>query len=94
MEETLKLYVRFAAEANFEVKLADVQAYAKKNGYDWDDEDEREEAIACWVHYHAAPSVYYSGFLGQGGYVALDKNIKGVSYEVPGESILEVKEQD
>jgi hypothetical protein len=46
MEETLKLCVRFAAEANFEVKLADVQAYAEKNGYDWRDKDEREDAIA------------------------------------------------
>jgi hypothetical protein len=94
MKETLKLYVRFAAEANFEVKLADVQAYAKKNGYDWEDKDEREEAIACWVNDNTSPHVYYTDYSRHKGHVALDKSIKGVSYEVPGESILGVKEQN
>jgi hypothetical protein len=88
MKETLKLYVRFAAEANFEVKLADVQAYAKKNGYDWDDKDEREEAIACWVHDNVKPQVFAS----LGGGVNLN-GIRPVEYDIPGESILEVKEQ-
>jgi hypothetical protein len=94
MSKEINLYVRFQAEATFSIDKDVVKDYADKHGYDWDDEYEREEAISCWVNDKASPYVYYSDYSRHKGHVALDKSIKCVSYDIPGESILKVKEQD
>lgn len=88
MGQELKLSVRFAAEATFSVSEDAVKAYADENGYDWMDSDEREEAIACWVHDNVEPQV-----LAMDDGVTLMGIPRPVEYEVPGESILEVKEE-
>jgi hypothetical protein len=93
MSKEINLYVRFQAEATFSIDEDVVKDYADKHGYDWGDKDEREEAIVCWVNDKASPYIYYSDYSRHKGHVALDKSIKCVSYEIPGESILAVKEE-
>jgi hypothetical protein len=89
MSKGINLYVRFQAEATFSIDEDVVKAYADKHGYDWDDDNEREEAIVCWVHDNVKPQV----FTGLGGSVALGDGVYPVAYNIPGESILKVKEE-
>jgi hypothetical protein len=88
MSGKIKLLVRFVAEAEFSVDGPEIKAYADIEGYDWANEDERKEAIACWVYDNAMPE----SFTSMGGCVALNSDLRNVSYEVPEEAILEVKE--
>ena len=87
----MKLEITFTAIATVDIPGATIQQWADKHGYDWDDEDERQEAIEAWVADVAYPSAYYADYSGKRMFVQLDKDIQGVEYDIPEESIISVK---
>ena len=87
----MKLEITFTAIATVDIPGATIQQWADKHGYDWDDEDERQEAIEAWVADFADPRVYYSDYSGKNMFVTLHRDLQGVEYEIPEESIVSVK---
>jgi hypothetical protein len=87
----MQLEIEFKVISTVDIPDATIQQWAEKNDYNWDDEEERQEAIEEWVADAAYPSAYYADYSGKRMFVQLDKDIQGVEYDIPEESIISVK---
>jgi hypothetical protein len=86
----IEILIEFKAFADFKVDEEVIKKYAKEHGYNWKDEDGKQEAVEAWVYDNAYPDAYHLDYSGSNQAIALG-DISKVNYEVPEEAIASVK---